>query len=403
MRAFGRKLPPLSSTLLMVYVLLGAVLATGGAFLYVHGLLRALKQDAQVVSEVYGRFCTIAGDPDGDAEALDVIFDHVIRRIDFPVIITDAEGVPRHWVNVGLAPDADDPARLLSMIDEMDRRAAPIDVRVGREGPLISRVHFAESDRIKDLRRIPFILVGVILLFFGVGLWIIYLLREQEHRALWVGLARETAHQLGTPLSGLAGWVELLGEGSLGPEAAAAEMTVELTRLEAVASRFSRIGSRPQLDAVDLGAVVGEVIERFRRRSSSSVVRFEEAHDSDAVVRGDRQLLAWVVENLVGNAVDACRAGGDHGTISVRCAIDAEAGRIRLQVGDDGRGMTLNEARRAFRPGHTTKATGWGLGLALARRIVEDDHGGRIFCARTRPGEGTTIEVQLPLHLSHPS
>ncbi|MAE70777.1 MAG: hypothetical protein CME06_09945 [Gemmatimonadetes bacterium] len=397
-RRFGLDLPRLSSTLLTFYVLAGAVLASAGAFYYVHGLMGALREDAQIVSEVYGRFCSIAGDPDGGAEALDVIFDHVIRRIDFPVIITDREGVPRHWVNVGLPPDSDDLSGLRAMVEEMDLEAEPIDVRVGRVGPLISRVHFAESDRISDLRRVPLILGGVILLFGGLGLWIIYLLRKQEHRAVWVGMARETAHQLGTPLSGLAGWVELLGDGTITAAEASKEMAVEIGRLEAVAARFGRIGSRPRLVAVDLRSVVIDVLERFRTRSAAHVISFEEEHGPGTIVRGDGQLLAWVVENVVSNAVDACRATEEAGTISVWCAADISGHWVRLTVRDNGRGMTMNEARRAFRPGQTSKETGWGLGLALARRIVEDDHGGRIFIARSRPGDGTTVELQLPLH-----
>ncbi len=391
------KLPRLSSTLLTAYVMIGVVLLAAAAFYHVNGLMSALREDAQVVSEIYGRFCSVAADPNSGTETMDVIFEQIIRRIDFPVIITDRTGTPTQWVNVDIPPDQADPERLQALVEEMDQRVEPIDVRVGPGGPLISRVHFAESRRIRELRRIPFILVGVIVLFGVIGLWIIYVLRAQEQRALWVGMARETAHQLGTPLSGLAGWVELLRDESLPPREIAGEMAVDLSRLEEVASRFGRIGSRPRLRSVNWPVVVNEVLDRLRPRAPHLQIDFEQQNPPVPAVRGDPQLLAWVIENLVRNAIDACRGSEKPGRVFLSCSWPEEGPTVRLCVRDNGRGMTRAEARRAFRPGHTTKETGWGLGLPLARRIIEDDHGGRIFIARTRPMEGTELEVHLPL------
>jgi signal transduction histidine kinase len=391
------KLPRLSSTLLTAYVMVGVVLLAATAFYHVNGLMSALREDAQVVSEIYGRFCSVAADPNSGTETMDVIFEQIIRRIDFPVIITDRMGKPTQWVNVEMPPDQADQEELRLLAEEMDRRVEPIDVRLGPGGPLISRVHFAESRRIRELRRIPFILVGVIILFGGIGLWIIYVLRAQEQRALWVGMARETAHQLGTPLSGLAGWVELLRDESLPPREIAAEMAIDLARLEEIASRFGRIGSQPRLRAVDLPAVINEVLSRLRSRAPHLQIDFGQREPPIPRVHGDPQLLAWVVENLVRNAIDACRGGENPGRVLLSCSREVGESTVRLSVRDNGRGMTRAEARRAFRPGHTTKETGWGLGLPLARRIIEDDHGGRIFIAWTRPDEGTEVEVHLPL------
>lgn len=394
----GRRLPRLSSTLLTAYVMIGVVCLAGAAFYYVNGLMGALREDAQIVSEIYGRFCSVAADPESGTETMDVIFDHIIQRIDFPVIITDREGAPRHWVNVGVPQDSQDLEELRSMVHSMDRLSPPIDVRVGPDGPLISRVHFSESDRIRELRRIPFILVGVILLFAGIGWWILFLLRAQEQRALWVGMARETAHQLGTPLSGLGGWVDLLNEQALPVDEIGREMAVDLGRLEEVASRFGRIGSRPRLGPVDLPRVVEVVLDRFRKQAPRLKLAFTEPATALPPIRGDAQLLAWVIENLLRNAIDACYSRDKVGIIRVSCTAGANERWLCMVVQDNGRGMTRAEARRAFRPGRTTKETGWGLGLPLARRIVEDDHGGRIFVSRTRPDEGTEVEVHLPVH-----
>lgn len=401
------KLTRVSATGITAYALAGAVLITGAVFLYLHRLVTTLERDAQVVGEIYAQFCRAAASPEGETEAIGVIFESVIQRIDFPVVITDREDVPRQWINVDVAPDANDEAsleRLGRLVDRMDARVEPIDIRVGRSGPLLSRVHYGASDRIQELRGVPWLLGSIVLLYGALGLWIVRMVRAQEQKALWVGMARETAHQLGTPLSGLAGWIELLEGETLPAERIAREMSVDLGRLEGVAARFGRIGSRVQLEQVDLLALAETSVERLRGRSGRVGLQVSSAGPAGRV-SGDPELLAWVIENLVRNAVEASRGAERPGRVWVEIGPLPEGawswrgagkGWVRLVVNDNGRGMTRNEMRRAFRPGHTTKETGWGLGLALARRIVEDDHRGRIAITRSRPGEGTAVEVWLP-------
>jgi hypothetical protein len=223
-----------------------------------------------------------------------------------------------------------------------------------------------------------------------------------EQRSLWAGIAKETAHQLGTPLSSLLGWTALLrervGSGAATPaaiEEIAGEMERDLDRLAKVASRFGQVGSVPALAEGDMTEVVAGAVAYFRLRLPhlGRQIEIEERYAAVPRVRFHRELFEWVVENLLKNAIDATDKWS--GRIEVTLDWDRARREVVLRVKDNGRGMSADERRHAFEPGFSTKRRGWGLGLALARRVIREYHQGRILVAESVPGKGTTMVVAL--------
>ena len=206
---------------------------------------------------------------------------------------------------------------------------------------------------------------------------------------MWVGLSKETAHQLGTPISSLMAWVELLKE-SYPDDQLIPEMDKDVKRLELVAERFSKIGSLPELQDGSLNMVLKHVVDYMSRRTSRKVTISYTIPDEDIIVKMNKALLEWVVENLCKNAVDAMEGAGQ-----ISLSLSDENNRVVIEVKDNGKGIRRKDLKNVFTPGFTTKKRGWGLGLSLAKRIVEEYHKGRIFVKESEVGVGTTFRIEL--------
>jgi len=317
-----------------------------------------------------------------------------IQTVDFPIIVTDATGAPKHWKNVGVLPGDTSEAsarRLRELIRVMDAAGnAPLPVTVGENQA--DWFHYGDSVVIRQLRWLPWIEILVAGLFVIVGYTGFRNIKRSEERMVWVGLAKETAHQLGTPLTSLMGWIELLQAGGA-REHALDEMRRDLTRLERVTARFSQIGSEPVLTPMRLALVIADTVDYFQRRLPKSGRPIELVADipDSPVVRINAELFSWVMENLIKNSIDALRATG--GKIRITC--EDRPTWLYVDVADNGPGIAAKNRRNVFRPGFSTKTRGWGLGLSLARRIVEEHHGGRLFIKETAPGRGTVMRIAL--------
>ena len=255
-------------------------------------------------------------------------------------------------------------------------------------------LYYRSSWLLELLNWFPYIQLACIVLLVGVGYWAFHQARRAEQQQVWVGMAKETAHQLGTPLSGLVAWIENLK--AMEPDnenvqLVMREFALDVEHLQLVADRFSKIGAEPNLSPCDLRTVLHRNLDYIRPRAARKIV-FEFDEPADPVeVRLNPLLFEWVVENLLKNALDAM---GPEGT--VRLAISRDRKWVCLDVSDTGKGIPRGKFAAVFRPGFTTKKRGWGLGLTLARRIVEDYHGGKIFVKDSSPDKGTTFRVQLP-------
>lgn len=249
---------------------------------------------------------------------------------------------------------------------------------------------YGRSVVLEQLQMIPLLQIVVALVYLVISFLMIGLSRQAEHNRMWVGLAKETAHQLGTPTSSLMGWLEYLRDSGVALEAVG-EMKRDLARLKSVSERFSKIGSDTALEAMPINGVMQEVVHYFRPRIPKGVaLLYESGVPEEMVVEINKTLFDWVIENLLKNALDAMSGEG-----SIVVSLRENRGKITIDVKDSGRGVERGSWRKIFEPGYTTKQRGWGLGLSLSRRIVEDYHGGTIGVVESAPGEGTTVRVQL--------
>ena len=267
-------------------------------------------------------------------------------------------------------------------------------------------LHYGDSPLVKRLSWLPWVALCVTGLFIVVGYLGFRNIKNSEQRSIWVGMARETAHQLGTPLSSLYGWIELMKaelESPLdGDEGAAkrrfeqiiAEMEEDTSRLNKIASRFSLIGSRPELRLEDLNDVIGETAVYLRDRLSREIEIHHVPSGEVPPVPLNRQLIGWAFENLFKNAADAMEGKG--GRIDVSAEVRQDAKWVDIRVRDNGKGIPPHLVKQVFLPGYSTKKRGWGLGLAFVKRIVEDYHRGKIVVHESTPGEGTTFLISLP-------
>jgi len=318
---------------------------------------------------------------------------------DVPAIITDSLDVPVTWRNlrvperVPISPE--DSLRVRERVREMSAVYDPITIEVppgeGYDG-LVQRVYYDESRLIWELRIFPFAQLLFVGLLIMVGYMGFSYVRSNEQSRLWVGMAREAAHQLGTPLSSLMGWVELMRRHENADREALDEMSRDLQRLNRVTNRFNDIGSMPRLVVQPLAPVITNTADYIRRRMPKHGVTLTVDVAPELEAPMNTQLFGWVVENLLKNALDAIQH--DEGRIQ----LTARAGgrRIYVDCSDNGKGVDWRLRHDIFRPGYTTKKRGWGLGLSLARRIVKDYHGGSLRLLRSNSDQGATFRIELP-------
>ena len=251
-------------------------------------------------------------------------------------------------------------------------------------------VCYDDSLMLKRLAFYPYVQLGVVMLFVVVAIFALLTSKRAEQNKVWVGLSKETAHQLGTPISSLMAWTTILKE-TYPDDDLLPEMDKDVKRLQLIADRFSKIGSLPEAVPVSLSEVLDHVIDYMDRRTSKTIQLKKVFPADDIIIRLNASLFEWVIENLCKNAVDAM--GGESGTITLR--VETVGERVIVEVSDTGKGIKKKDMRNVFRPGFTTKSRGWGLGLSLAKRIVEEYHNGKIFVKSSELGKGTTFRIEL--------
>ena len=251
-------------------------------------------------------------------------------------------------------------------------------------------VCYDDSLMLKRLAFYPYVQLGVVMLFVVVAIFALLTSKRAEQNKVWVGLSKETAHQLGTPISSLMAWTTILKE-TYPDDDLLPEMDKDGKRLQLIADRFSKIGSLPEAVPESLSEVLDHVIDYMDRRTSKKIQLIKVFPADDIIIRLNASLFEWVIENLCKNAVDAM--GGESGTITLR--VETVGERVIVEVSDTGKGIKKKDMRNVFRPGFTTKSRGWGLGLSLAKRIVEEYHNGKIFVKSSELGKGTTFRIEL--------
>lgn len=306
-----------------------------------------------------------------------------------PVIVLNADGSVQTYRNLKLHTDAPEKVDQEVQLKANKMKEEGNSIRIELDENDFMEICYDESSLLKRLARYPYIQLGIVLIFAVVAIFALLSSKRAEQNKVWVGLSKETAHQLGTPISSLMAWTEVLRE-TYPQDELIPEMGKDVKRLQIIAERFSKIGSLPEPKPENLNEVVSHVVDYIGRRTSNRVSITTRMPEQPLYANLSNQLFEWVIENLCKNAVDAMDGQG-----SITITTFEEPQRIVVEVSDTGKGIAKNNFNDVFLPGFTTKQRGWGLGLSLAKRIVEDYHRGRIFVKSSEIGKGTTFRIEL--------
>ena len=376
---------------------LGAVLLIVGLFVYNQNIIKKLRdENRETVSRDVKQFAKGISEAEGDE--LDFFFREIIQPISFPIIIADKEGNPQQWKNL---PGNDDLSvdNVREHLQEMAEENDPIPLIFSYEEKGITKdlelgfIYFGDSTLISRLRVLPYIEIGMVTVFVLLGFIGFQAIRKNEKRHIWVGTARETAHQLGTPVSSLMGWLDRLVDHPEESAKLAEEMSKDVNRLQRISDRFARMGSRPKLERIEVQQLLDETADYFRGRlSSNKSVTLDVADAGDAAILGTPTLISWALENLVKNAIDSL----DKPEGKVSLSATQEGSHVVFVIADNGKGIRRRDWKNVFRPGYSTKEHGWGLGLSLTRRIIEEFQNGAIRVLNSEVGVGATFEIRIP-------
>lgn len=374
-----------------------------GLLLYSQSIVHDLRIQSRGIVEFYANIHSRSA-TESDTTLTNFLFEQIIRQINFPIIYTDAEKNPSYWRNIPINTDDKSPGSLTKvkrMVLKMEKETEPVPLTYEYQDgktTILGYLFYGDSNLITRLVWLPYVeicVTGLFVLVAFLGFWNI---KKNEEQFIWVGLTKETAHQLGTPLSSLMGWLELLKSRKHCEEMdkVLPEMDTDLQRLTKVAARFSQIGSRSGFKKQDAIAILKDAIKYFQRRLPQMgkevkiIAHFKEIPE----VNINKDLFEWVIENLIKNSLDAIKK--KKGTIAISTGVlDENSSQIFIDIKDNGKGISPQNKRRVFKPGFSTKKRGWGLGLNLAKRIVEEFHNGKLYIKDSKADEGTTMRVVL--------
>ncbi|MBM4150156.1 MAG: HAMP domain-containing histidine kinase [Ignavibacteria bacterium] len=378
--------------------------------LYTQQLANELIQREQRIvtfyADIYKHYLS---DVNKNADDFLFLLDRIVPSISFPVIFTDAKGNPNrpfseYTLNVdidtSLAPDRlkVQEQKLVDLLKTMGETYPPILIK-DADGMMLGKIYYTNSALIRQMQLLPYIEIIIVSAFVLIGYIAFSYVRRTEESNVWVGMAKEAAHQLGTPLSSLLGWLEILRLNNDNPSSVqetAKEMENDLHRLNTIANRFSKIGSEPTKRRENISEIVEKVCSYLEKRVPhlGKKVSIERNLEDDIHVLANGELLEWVFENVLKNGVESIEA--QSGLITVTLS-KLTKGKVIITLKDNGKGMSGQVRRRIFEPGFTTKKRGWGLGLSLSKRIIERYHDGRIFVKESVIGKGTTFVIELPV------
>ena len=375
-----------------IFLVLAAVVIAVVSLVVSHVLIRDLAGEERAKMEVWAEAMRTLNHADEKTD-INLVLRVINSNNTIPVVVLDPNGQVQAYRNIDIdrCDNAADTTAFLARLGNQllaSNRFIRIVLDDNRSTGYID-VCYDDSLMLRRLASYPYIQLGVVMLFVVIAIFALLTSKRAEQNKVWVGLSKETAHQLGTPISSLMAWVEILRE-SYPDDQLIPEMENDVKRLQLIADRFSKIGSLPEPVDTDLKEVMQHVVDYMDRRTSKRVKMIRRFPDGEVRVRINASLFEWVIENLCKNAVDAM---GGEGTITITVA--EEQGKTIVEVSDTGKGIRKKDLRNVFRPGFTTKKRGWGLGLSLAKRIVEEYHKGRIWVKHSEVGIGTTFRIEL--------
>lgn len=370
-----------------------AIIIAAASLAISHFLVADLENEEKNRMAVWAEAMRTLNNADENTD-LNLVLKVINENNTIPVVVLDSQGKAQVFRNVTLSgADFNDSLKNAALLGKTFlRKGRHIKIMLNQKNNEYIQVCYDESLMLKRLAAYPLVQLGIVLIFVVVAIFALLSSKKAEQNKVWVGLSKETAHQLGTPISSLMAWIEILKE-TYPDDDLIPEMNKDVKRLQLIADRFSKIGSLPEPVPSSLNEVLDHVIDYMDRRTSKSIQMIKVFPQHDIIVKINASLFEWVIENLSKNAVDAM--GGKVGRITLRveetdkCAV--------IEVSDTGKGIKRKDLNNVFRPGFTTKERGWGLGLSLAKRIVEEYHNGKIWVKSSEVGKGTTFRIELPL------
>ncbi len=375
-------------------ILLGVVLISS-LLMYSQSIVNKLRNDNREIVQLYAEIIAATIKDESDAN-LSFVFDEIIKKVQFPLIYSDRNHIPIYSKNLPEDLSQDD---LLKHQKTMSAQNKPIslDFVDSNSGKYlnIGFLYYGDSNLIKRLQWLPFLEIGAVAIFIILGFAGFSLIRNSEKRHIWVGMARETAHQLGTPVSALMGWVDIINNNPQKINDVLDEMSMDINRLEQIVDRFSKMGSEAKMAEFDLSNVIENVKIYLERRlpSIGKNVQINNKVEKGLLLNGNSILISWALENIIKNAIDAI----DHDLGKIEIESTKVKNTIFITISDNGRGIPQKDRKNVFRPGFSSKAKGWGMGLSLVKRIIEDIHSGKIEFKESSKTEGTIIQISIPL------
>ena len=375
-----------------ILLVLAAVMIAVASLVVSHILTRDLADEERGKMEVWAEAMRTLNRADENTD-INLVLKVINGNNTIPVIVLDSKGRVQDFRNIDI-PDAKTYSDSLAFAESMSKQLLNENhsIRISLDDGIPTDyidVCYSDSLMLRRLAFYPYVQLGVVMIFVVIAIFALLTSKRAEQNKVWVGLSKETAHQLGTPISSLMAWTEMLKE-SYPDDSLIPEMDKDVKRLQLIADRFSKIGSLPEPVPASLAEVLNHVIDYMDRRTSKKVSMVRDFPEHDVVVKINASLFEWVIENLCKNAVDAMEGEG-----RITLAYREEGTRAVIEVTDTGKGIRKKDIRNVFRPGFTTKKRGWGLGLSLAKRIVEEYHHGHIFVKKSEVGVGTTFRIEL--------
>ena len=368
-------------------LLLLSALIIGTAILwFTNNLVDDLRREERTKVNIWANATKQTTDIDNLDEDISFVFEVINHNKTIPVILVDDTGSILYHKNFP-PKKADNLDYLESQLQIMKESHEPIvfEYADGKH----NKIYYKDSILLTRLKIFPYVILVVISLFIITGYFAFSTSRKSEQNKVWAGMARETAHQIGTPLSSLMGWVTLLQDQG-GHEEVVSEMNKDIFRLQMITERFSKIGSQPELKNQDVTSIVKRSFYYMKDRSSSKIDFKLEGSEKTVFSSLNTQLFGWVIENIMRNAIDALQGKGE-----IKVAIKEHHKNVIIDISDNGKGIKSTQLKTVFEPGYTTKLRGWGLGLSLVKRIVEDYHKGKVYILRSELGKGSTFRISL--------
>jgi K+-sensing histidine kinase KdpD len=392
-----------ASVKLKILLMFIAILIAFGTLYYTQSLVGKLQEKERQIVELYAKgieYIANTTNPDVD---ITFLFDNIIKPMDFPLILSDADNNVSFFNKTDIRNVEIDTSLskeqfqifVKDLIKEMDASHLPIEVTY-EDSIILTKIHYGDSERIRQLRYYPYVQLLIATMFIVLGYVGFSSIKKSEQSNIWVGMAKETAHQFGTPISSLMGWLEMLKMNYKDPvkvQDIADEISNDVEKLNKITYRFSKIGAKPELIKMNVVSELKKVTTYFERRlpQTGKFVELNISGDENACAEINSELFEWVIENLIKNALDAIETSKG----KIEMVVKGSRKQVEIEVTDSGKGIEMNRRKDVFRPGYSTKKRGWGLGLSLSKRIIEGYHGGKIFVKNSVPGEGTTFKIIL--------